>query len=119
MALLTFSTTVFSSTFLSSPDTDFSLDFFGTDTALLLLCSLLFSSLSGTFFLAAAAFLVSITFLLLSSFFNLLGGGVELLMTLGFEGMTFLAFDVDSFESGLTSTFLCFEVASLGFDFIL
>ena len=120
IALLTFSTTLFSSIFLSSPLPFFSFAFLiaGRPT----LFSLFFSSLSGCFLwvLAAAAFLVSITFLLLSSFFSLLGGGVELLWTSGFDGIAFLAFTAAaSFDSALTSGFLVFgRAASFGFDLI-
>merc|ERR550517_115202 len=99
MALLTFSTTLFSSIFLSLDSTAFSFAF--RVAGLLTLLSLFFSSLSGCFFcvLAAAAFLVSITFLLFSSFFSLLGGGVELLWTSGFDGITFRAFAPTSLDS--------------------
>merc|ERR550517_1021454 len=121
MALLTFSTTVASSTFLSSPLAAFSFGFLVD--GLLTLLSLFLSSLSGCFLvavLAAAAFLVSITFLLLSSFLSLLGGGVELLWTRGFDGITFLAFTaLPSFDSPFASAFLTFgREASFGFDLI-
>ena len=113
MASVTFSVTLFSLTKESSGSFCFCLLIF---PPMIFLGTALGSLLVSWVFLEAAAFLVSITFLLLSSFFNLLAG-VDMFFAIPLDAWA-LVDGEDLARSVTGSVFLGFDLVSLAIFFL-